>query len=76
MANIIMYTTPTCGYCRLAKQFFKEKNVAFTEKDVTADPAAMEEFRALNEGGVPVFMIDGQKVVGFNKDEISKLIGL
>lgn len=76
MAQIIMYTTPSCGYCKIAKQFFKEKNLAFTEKDVTVDPAAMEEFRALNESGVPVFMIDGQKVVGFNKEQMSHLLGL
>lgn len=76
MAQIVMYTTPTCGYCRLAKQFFNEKNIEYVEKNVIADPAAMQEFRALNESGVPVFVIDGKKVVGFNKDEISKLLGL
>lgn len=76
MAQVIMYTTPTCGYCKVAKAFFKDHNVEFSEKDVTVDMQAREEFMKLGEQGVPVFMIDGQKIVGFDKVKLSQLLGI
>ncbi|MDP2735824.1 MAG: glutaredoxin family protein, partial [bacterium] len=42
MADVTIYTTPTCVYCKAAKEFFKENNVEYEEKDVAADEAARD----------------------------------
>ncbi len=78
MANVIIYSTPTCGYCRLAKQFFTEHNVAYVEKDVAADAAAREEFLKKSNGqnAVPVIDVDGTIMIGFDKAKLSQLLGL
>lgn len=77
MPTVTMYTTPTCGYCRLAKVFFKENNVEFAEKDVTVDLAAREEMIAKSgQLGVPVIMVDDAVVIGFDKGKLSQLLGI
>ncbi|MEK7624113.1 MAG: glutaredoxin family protein [Patescibacteria group bacterium] len=77
MAKTIIYTTSTCVYCKIAKAFFKEHNVAYEEKDVASDEKAREEMISKSgQMGVPVIEIDGQIVVGFDKEELSKLLGI
>ncbi len=77
MANVVIYSTPTCGYCRMAKAFFTEKNVAYTEKDVSVDEVARDEMIAkTNQMGVPVIMVDDQVVIGFDKGKLSQLLGI
>ena len=73
--TIRLYTTPTCPYCRLVKDFFKEKNVAFEEIDVTADHQAVQEMVKLSgQMGVPVIDIDGKIIVGWNKAVLEETI--
>lgn len=75
MATIIIYTTPTCVYCKMTKEFFREHNVQYTEKDVAGDAAAREEMVQKSEQmGVPVIDIDGELVVGFDKKRLSELL--
>lgn len=77
MANVTIYTTPTCVYCKMTKEFFKEHKVQYTEKDVANDAAAREEM--LQKSGkmaVPVIDIDGEIVVGFDKERLSELLKL
>ncbi|MBI2416012.1 MAG: glutathione S-transferase N-terminal domain-containing protein [Candidatus Kerfeldbacteria bacterium] len=77
MPNIAMYTTPTCGYCKAAKAFFKEKGQTYTEYDITQDDARAEEaVRKSGQMGVPVIDIDGQIIVGFDQPKISQALGL
>ena len=75
MQKIIIYTTPTCVYCKMTKEFFKEHNVAYEERDVSTDTKAQEEMIAKsNQLGVPVIDIDGQVTVGFDKAKLSELL--
>lgn len=75
MPKITIYTTPTCIYCRMAKAFFKENSVVYEEKDVWQDPSAREEMVEKSEQmGVPVIDIDGQIVIGFDKEVLSELL--
>ena len=75
MQKIIIYTTPTCVYCKMAKAFFKEHNVTYEERDVSLDTKAQEEMIAKsNQLGVPVIDIDGQVTVGFDKAKLSELL--
>ena len=77
MPKITIYTTPTCVYCKMRKEFFKENNVPYEEKDVTVDDKAREEMiQKSGSMAVPVIDVDGQIVVGFDKAELTKLIGL
>ena len=77
MANVVIYSTPTCGYCKLAKAFFNEHNIAYTEKDVALDEAARDEMIAkTNQMGVPVITVDDAVVIGFDKGRLSQLLGI
>jgi glutaredoxin-like YruB-family protein len=77
MKNVTIYSTPTCVYCNLAKDFFKENNVSFTEHNVGADAEKRSEMiEKSGQMGVPVIMIENDLIVGFDKDKISELLGL
>jgi glutaredoxin-like YruB-family protein len=71
MANIKIYTTPTCPYCKMAKAFLTEKGVEFDEIDVAADQEAAKEMVAKSgQMGVPQIEINGKIIVGFNKEAL------
>jgi glutaredoxin 3 len=73
--DIKIYTTPTCGYCRQTKKFLGELGVSYTEYDVSRDRAAAEEMVGLTgQMGVPVIVVDGQVVIGFNRARLEQLL--
>lgn len=75
--TVEIYSTPSCHFCHMAKEFFKEKNVAFTDIDVAADSAKRQEMvDKSGQMGVPVIIIGNDLIVGFNKPLISKLLGI
>ena len=77
MQKITIYTTPTCVYCKMTKAFFKESNIQYEEKDVSTDRAAADEMiQKSGQMGVPVIDIDGQILVGFDKEGLSRLLNI
>lgn len=77
MANVKIYSTPTCPFCLRVKQYLKENNVAFEEFDVSNDRAKADEMiEKSGQMGVPVLDIDGELIVGFDKEAISKKLNL
>jgi len=75
--TIKIYSTPSCGYCKVAKEFLNSHNVPFTDVDVSVDATAREEMvQKSGQLGVPVFDIDGQIVVGYNEQLLSKVAGI
>jgi glutaredoxin 3 len=77
MATITIYTTPTCVYCKMSKEFFKEHNVAYEEKNVAEDASARDlMIQKSGQMGVPVIDVDGQIVVGFDKVKLSELLAI
>ena len=73
--SIIIYTTPTCSFCRKAKQYFRERRIPFTEYNVAADRRRADEMvRKSRQMGVPVIDIHGKIIVGFNQPEIEKAL--
>ncbi len=77
MANVKIYSTPTCPYCKMVKQFMTENNVQFEDIDVAANQTAAQEMISRSgQMGVPVVDIDSQLVVGFDKGKIKKLLGI
>jgi glutaredoxin 3 len=76
MAKVIIYTTPTCVYCKAAKEFFAEHNVEYEEKDVVQDEQAREAMiQKSGQLGVPVIDVNGEIVIGFNKAKLTSLVG-
>ncbi len=77
MANVTIYSTPSCVYCNAAKAFFKEKGIAYTEHNVAQDAEKRKEMiEKSGQMGVPVIVIDGELIVGFNKPVVAQALGL
>lgn len=75
--NVILYTTPTCRYCGIAKQFLAERGIGFTEYDISKDHQKMAELVSrTGRASVPVIEIDGDFIVGFDKHRLAKKLGL
>lgn len=75
--NVIIYSTPTCPWCARAKQFLKENNITFQDFDVSSDQhAASEMIRKSGQMGVPVLDIDGEIILGFDKEKIKVALGI
>ncbi len=75
MNKIIIYSTPTCTYCKLAKDYFNQKGIAFEEHDVLADMDKRKEMvDRSGQLGVPVILIGDEVIVGFDKERIEALL--
>jgi glutaredoxin 3 len=75
--SVKVYSTATCPYCMMLKGFLKEKNIEFQNLDVGIDKNAFKEMKDKSgQMGVPVLDIEGKIIVGFDKDAISKELGL
>ncbi len=77
MANVTIYSTPTCVYCKMAKEFFTKNNITYTEHDVLADLEARKDmFDKSHQMGVPVIDIDGKIIVGFDQHAVKEALGV
>lgn len=77
MKTVKIYSTPTCVYCKMAKEFFKKNNISYQEFNVAEDEKAREEMvHKSGQLGVPVIDVDGEIIVGFNEDVLRKALGL
>jgi glutaredoxin-like YruB-family protein len=75
--TVVVFTTPTCSWCRVVKQHLKKHNVKFKEIDVSKDErAARDMVRRTGQQGVPVTLIQNRPIVGFNKQQINHLLGI
>jgi glutaredoxin 3 len=76
MPKVEIYTTPTCHFCQMAKEYFKEHNVEYSERDVSTDAQARTEMvERSGQMGVPVIFIGEEMVVGFDEKKIGDLLG-
>ncbi len=75
--RVLVFTTPTCPWCTRAKAYLRERRVPFREVDVSRDAAAARDLvRRTGQMGVPVIEIDGRPIVGFDRPQIDRLLGL
>ena len=73
--EITIYSTPTCHFCHAAKDFFKEKGIEYTEKDVSTDLEARQEMLDKSgQMGVPQILIGEELIVGFDQSKIEELL--
>jgi glutaredoxin-like YruB-family protein len=83
MPKVTIYTTPTCIFCKQTKEFFRENNIIYEEKDVSQDAAAAQEMVAKShQMGVPVSLItpdaagEPRIIIGFDKQALTDALGL
>ncbi len=75
--RVLVFTTPTCPWCTKVKSYLKQRRVPFREVDVSRDASAARDLvRRTGQMGVPVVEIDGRPIVGFDKPQIDRLLGL
>ena len=75
--NVTIYSTPTCHFCQMAKEFFAENKIAYTTYDVASDAAKREEMiNMTGQLGVPVIVINGEVTVGFDREKIASQLGV
>ena len=75
--KVVMFTTPTCSFCTAAKRYFREKNIKFTEVDVSRDISAARDLqRKTGQTGVPVIIINNRPIVGFDRPKINQMLNI
>ncbi|HVV14994.1 MAG TPA: glutaredoxin family protein [Candidatus Paceibacterota bacterium] len=75
--NVTIYSTPTCHFCQMAKEFFAEKGVQYTAYDVASDAAKRQEMIQLTgQLGVPVIVINGDIMIGFSRERLAQKLGI
>ncbi|MGQ9603600.1 MAG: glutaredoxin family protein [bacterium] len=73
--KVKVYSTPTCPYCKMVKSYLDQKGITYEDFDVSIDRMARDEMvRQSGQMGVPVIDIDGQIVVGFDRDRLDKIL--
>ncbi len=78
MKKIVIYTSPSCGYCTMAKQYFNQIGAKYEAKDVSDPKNAEEAVSKSGQMGVPVILIgegeSAKTILGFNKEEIDSAL--
>lgn len=77
MAKVRVFSTPTCPYCHTLKAYLDDNKIAYEDIDVAVDEKAREEMvKKSGQMGVPVADIDGQIIIGFDRQKISELLNI
>ena len=77
MAQVQIYTTPTCAFCKLAKEYFKSKNIEYDEFNVATDAQKRQEMvEKTGSLSVPVIIIGDKIIIGFNKGKVNEALGI
>ena len=75
--QVTVYSTPTCAFCHMAKDYFKEKGITYSDHNVATDLEKRQEMLELTgQMGVPVIKIGDDVVIGFDQGRINELLGL
>lgn len=74
--KVELYSSNTCGYCNMAKDYFNEKNIEYVEYNISEDIKARKNLMKMGYMSVPVIVIDGNEVLGFDKERIEDLLNI
>lgn len=75
--TVTIYSTPSCHFCNLAKDFFKKNSIVYTEINVAADKEKAREMVAkTKQMGVPVIEIDSETIIGFDEEKLKSALGV
>ncbi len=73
--KIVLFTSPTCKWCKVAKDYFKKNNLKFKEIDITKDEKAAKDCEKHGCRGVPVVLVGSRWICGFDQKNIEKALG-
>ncbi|QAT38878.1 glutaredoxin family protein [Clostridium sp. JN-9] len=73
MKNVMIYTSDSCVYCKMAKEYFHTNNIEFQEKNIK-EPAARKELMSMGMRSVPVIKIDDEVILGFDQEKIENAL--
>ncbi len=77
MKNVTIYSTPSCHYCKLAKEFLTTKSIPYTEYNVASDAQKRAEMiEKTGQMGVPVIEVGDELMVGYDEGQLSSLLGV
>lgn len=71
---VIMYATAWCTYCKKAREYFARYKIEYTEYDIEKDEQAKRMYELMGGGGVPLLLVDGQKIRGFNLAKLNSAL--
>lgn len=75
--NVTIYSTPTCHFCQMTKDFLKEKGIGYTEHDVAHDLEKRQEMiQKSGQMGVPVIFVGEEMIIGFDKERLVSTLGV
>ncbi len=73
-AEVTIYTTPTCPWCHRAKAWLRDKKIRYREIDITSDRSGLDEMVNISgQTGVPVIVVGGEVIVGFNQSRLNEI---
>lgn len=72
--KVTVYSAPWCPWCQKTKEFLKEHNIEYEEKDVQEHQNAHEAMEVSGQTGIPVTVIGGQVVIGFDVTRLKELL--
>jgi glutaredoxin 3 len=73
--RVVIYSTPTCPYCKRVKDYLIRKGIPYIEHNVAIDrDAAKEMVKKSGQLGVPVILIDDEVLIGFNQTQLDRLL--
>lgn len=75
--KVVIYSTPTCHFCKMTKEFLKENNIEYTDYNVAEDKDKRQEMiEKSGQMGVPVVFVDDDMLIGFDKEKLSNALGI
>ncbi len=75
--TVTIYSTPSCHFCHMTKDYLKEKGITFTDYDVASDLEKRQEMLSKSgQMGVPVVFVGDQMIIGFNKAKLDELLDI
>lgn len=75
--TVTIYSTPTCHFCQMTKDFLKEKGIAYTEHNVASDLEKRQEMiQKSGQMGVPVIFVGGDMIIGFDQERLASTLGI
>ena len=75
-AGVVLYATSWCGYCKITRDFFIENKIAFVEYDIETSAEGKAQYDRLHGNGVPLVVIHGEVISGYNPDQMKSLLKL
>ncbi len=72
--KVVIFTTSKCVYCKVAKKYFSNKNISYKEYNIEQSSEGKKKYSKLNANGVPIIIVNGKQINGFNKQAINKAL--